>query len=240
MLSLRLEKPKGSDEMKRTPIDERILPGYTTAQEKANMITHIVGGAIGIIVFAAALIVSSYHRNICGIISGGIYGISMIALYTVSSIYHGLSAQNREHAKKVMQVIDHCTIFFLIAGTYTPILLVSMRSVYPELSWIMFAAEWAISILAVVFTAIDHKKFAAFSMCCYILLGWLIVFTLKPAVETVGETGFLWLLAGGVSYTVGAVLYIAGRKKPLIHSVFHGFVVLGSAMHAICVLWFVL
>ena len=98
----------------------------------------------------------------------------------------------------------------------------------------------AVSAAAVVFTAIDHKKFSALSMVCYILLGWLIIFVLKPAVETIGVAGFLWLLAGGVSYTVGAALYGAGHKKPLLHTVFHCFVVLGSALQSVCILWFVL
>ena len=226
--------------MKRTPLSKRILPGYTRGEEIANMVTHIIGGALGIAVLTAALIISISHRNVWAIVSGAHYGVSMTALYAVSSVYHGLSARSAGKAKRVMQVLDHCMIFFLISGTYAPILLVAMRPEYPALSWVIFGAEWAVSAAAVVFTAIDHKKFSALSMVCYILLGWLIIFVLKPAVETIGVTGFLWLLAGGVSYTVGAALYGAGHKKPLLHTVFHCFVVLGSALQAVCILWFVL
>mgnify|MGYP004654784523 CR=1 FL=1 len=226
--------------MTRTPINERTLPGYTRAEETANMITHIIGGVLGIAVLAAALAIATARGDVWAIASGGVYGVSMTVLYAVSSVYHGLSACSSERAKKVMQAIDHCTIYLLISGTYTPILLVAMRPEYPQLSWILFAAEWTVSAVAAVFTAIDHKRFAALSMVCYILLGWLIVFTLRPAVETIGEAGFLWLLAGGVSYTLGAALYIAGRKKSVLHPVFHCFVLLGSALQAVCVLRFVL
>ena len=226
--------------MKRTPIDRRVLPGYPAAVERANLITHIIGAALGITVLIAAALISLDTGDAWALASGSLYGVSMITLYTVSSVYHGLSESRAGHAKRVMQVIDHCTIFFLIAGTYTPILLVALRPEYPALSWAIFAAEWIISAAAVVFTAIDHKKYAVLSMVCYILLGWLIVFVLEKVVYTVGKTGFLWLLAGGVSYTAGAALYVAGRKKPALHTVFHCFVVLGSALQAVCVLRFVM
>ncbi len=221
----------------RTPIRERELPKYTRGEDIANMVTHIVGGALGIIVTVLSVLTAAFHKNPAGIVGGAIYGASMIALYSVSSVYHGLRPGL---GKKVMQVIDHCTIYFLIAGTYTPILLSSIAPVYPALAWTVFGIEWGLTAFAVVFTAIDHKKYAALSMTCYIGMGWCIIFAMKATIECMGKVGFLWLLAGGVAYTVGAVLYGIGHKKPIYHTVFHVFVDLGSILQAVCILFYVL
>ena len=223
--------------MKRTPLDQRQLPNYTRGEEIANMVTHVVGAVLGIVITVLAAAVAAWHKDLWGVVSGSVYGISMICLYTVSSVYHGLRPSR---GKKVMQVIDHCTIYLLIAGTYTPILLSAIRPAYPALAWGIFAAEWGITAIAVVFTAIDHKRFAVLSMICYIGMGWCIVLALKPTLAVLGRTGFLWLLAGGVSYTLGAVLYGIGSKRPVLHTVFHVFVDLGSILQAVCILKYVL
>ena len=223
--------------MKRTPLDQRQLPNYTRGEEIANMVTHVVGAALGIVVTILAAAVAAWHRNLWGIVSGSVYGVSMICLYTISSIYHGL---HPSRGKKVMQVIDHCTIYLLIAGTYTPILLAAIRPDYPALAWGIFGAEWSITAVAVVFTAIDHKRFAVLSMICYIGMGWCIVLALKPTLAVLGQAGFRWLLAGGISYTLGAILYGIGSKNPIFHTVFHVFVDLGSILQAVCILKYVL
>lgn len=223
--------------MTRTPLSKRTLPNYTRGNEIANMVTHIVGGAVGIGVLLLSIFVSFYHHNVWGLISGIIYGVSMICLYTVSSVYHGLLPGM---GKKVMQVIDHCTIYFLIAGTYTPILLSAIRPVHPAVAWVVFGAEWGLAAFATVFTAIDHKKFGKLSMFCYIGMGWFIVFALKPTLEVLGTKGFMWLLAGGIAYTIGAVLYGVGKKHSVFHTVFHVFVDLGSILQAICILMYVM
>lgn len=223
--------------MKRTPISERVLPNYTRGEEIANMTTHIVGGAIGIILLFLTVIISAFKRDAWGIVGSAIYGASMIALYTVSSVYHGLKPG---FAKKVMQVIDHCTIYLLIVGTYTPILLVAMRPVYPALAWTVFAAEWILAGVAATFTAIDHNKYKKLSMVFYILMGWFIVIAFKQTVEVLTLQGMLWILFGGISYTVGAVLYGIGKKKPILHTVFHVFVVIGTVLQAIGILFYVL
>lgn len=223
--------------MTRTPLSKRTLPNYTRGNEIANMVTHIVGGAVGIAVLLLSIFISFYHRNVWGLVSGIIYGVSMICLYTVSSVYHGLLPGM---GKKVMQVIDHCTIYFLIAGTYTPILLSAIRPVHPAVAWVVFGAEWGLAAFATVFTAIDHKKFSKLSMFCYIGMGWFIIFALKPTLEVLGTRGFMWLLAGGISYTIGAVLYGVGKKHSVFHTVFHVFVDLGSILQAICILMYVL
>lgn len=223
--------------MKRTPLDQRQLPNYTRGEEIANMVTHVVGAVLGIVITVLAAAVAAWHKDLWGVVSGSVYGISMICLYTVSSVYHGLRPSR---GKKVMQVIDHCTIYLLIAGTYTPILLSAIRPAYPALAWGIFAAEWGITAIAVVFTAIDHKRFAVLSMICYIGMGWCIVLALRATVRCLGMTGFLWLVGGGIAYTIGAVLYGIGGKKPIYHTVFHVFVDIGSALQAVCILLYAL
>lgn len=223
--------------MSRTPLRDRDLPDYSRGQEIANMVTHIVGGAFGILVLIFSVIIAAIHHNVWGVVSGSIYGASMICLYSVSSVYHGLKPCM---GKKVMQVIDHCTIYMLIAGTYTPILLSSIRPLYPALAWTVFGIEWGLTAFAAVFTAIDHNRFKVLSMVCYIGMGWCIICALKPTIIALGTAGFLWVLAGGISYTIGAVLYGIGHKKPVYHTVFHVFVVLGSILQAVAILAYVL
>lgn len=223
--------------MKRTPINERILPGYTRGEEIANMTTHIIGGGLGVVILALCVITSALKGDIWGIIGGAVYGFSMIAVYTVSSVYHGLKPC---FAKKVMQVIDHCTIYLLIAGTYTPILLCAMRPEYPQIAWLVFASEWLLAGLGAVFTAIDHNKYKKLSMVFYILMGWFIVLCFKQTIEVLTFSGMLWILFGGISYTIGAVLYGIGKKKPVFHTVFHVFVVIGTLLQAVGILIYVL
>ena len=223
--------------MERIPLRERKLPDYTRCEERMNMITHIVGAALSLPILVVGLILSAKHANAWACVSGCIYGLSMLLLYTMSSVYHGLPDSM---GKRVMQVIDHCTIYLLIAGTYTPILLVSIRPVYPALAWTIFGLEWGLGAAAAAMTAIDLKKTSRVSMACYIAMGWLIVLALGPTVRTVGRAGFLWLLAGGVAYTVGAVLYAIGKRKKYFHSIFHIFVLVGSALQAVCILRYVL
>lgn len=223
--------------MTRTPLRQRLLPSYTRGEEIANMVTHIVGGALGIVVLLLTIFLAIRNRDVWALVSGILYGASMIALYTVSSVYHGLRPS---YGKKVMQVIDHCTIYLLIAGTYTPILLTAIRPVYPTLAWVIFGAEWGLAAIATVFTAIDHTRYNKFAMVCYIGMGWFIVFALKPTLAVLGWEGFWWLLAGGISYTVGAVLYGVGKKWPICHTVFHVFVDIGSLLQAVCILKYVM
>ena len=142
--------------MKRTPISERVLPNYTRGEEIANMVTHIVGGGLGVIILFMCVIAAALKDNLWGVAGSIVYGFSMIALYTVSGVYHGLKPC---FGKKVMQVVDHCTIYLLIAGTYTPILLSAMRPVYPKIAWFVLIAEWLLAGLGAVFTAIDHNKY---------------------------------------------------------------------------------
>lgn len=223
--------------LQRIPLEQRILPDYTRGEEKTNMITHIVGGGFGVVILVFAVLIAASHGDGWGVVSGAVYGASLILLYGVSAVYHGLPLCT---GKKVMQVIDHCTIYVLIAGTYTPIVLTAMRPLYPTLAWIIFGIQWGAALIAATFTAIDLKRYSKLSMTCYLVMGWMIILTLKPTIAAISWGGFLWLLAGGVAYTVGAILYGKGKKKRYFHSVFHIFVDLGSILQAVCILFYVL
>lgn len=223
--------------MRRTRLRDRALPSYTRGEERMNMVTHIVGGGLGVVALVLCVLLSALRGNAWGIVGSAIYGSSLILLYTSSSIYHGLRAGM---GKRVMQVIDHCTIYFLIGGTYTPILFCSIRPVSPAWAWVLFGIVWGLAAMATVFTAIDLKKYAKLSMICYIGMGWSIVIAAKTAIEAMTLPGVLWCLAGGVLYTVGAVLYGLGKKHRYMHSIFHLFVVAGSVAQFVCIFFFVL
>lgn len=223
--------------MKRTKLKDRQLPDYTKGEEIFNMVTHIVGGALGIAYLVLCVIYAATHSDPYAVVSSAIYGASVVVLFSVSSIYHGLHPSK---GKKVMQVLDHCVIYFMIAGTYTPITLCALRENSPALGWTVFGVVWGMSSFAALLNAIDLKKYKVFSIISYLAIGWCVVFTVKPVYESIGFEGFLWLLTGGVLYTVGAVLYMLGHKKRYIHSVFHIFIDLASVCHFICILFYVL
>lgn len=221
--------------MKRTKLSDRQLPDYSRGEELMNMITHIVGGALGIVVLLTCVIRAALKDNYYGILGCTIYGTTFITMFTISSVYHGLKPGM---SKKVMQVIDHCTIYFLIAGTYTAVVLSAIRPIYPRLCWGLFIFEWALAVLAAVLTAIDLRKYNVFSMVCYISMGWAVILYARQTLEVMTLPGFLLLLFGGIAYTVGSILYGLGKKKKWMHSVFHIFVVLGALLQYFAVLFF--
>ena len=219
--------------MKRTKLSDRSLPNYSRGEEIMNMVTHIVGGTIGIVAVILCVIRAALRDNVWGIVTSAIYGTCMITMFTISSVYHGLRPNL---GKKVMQVLDHCTIYFLIAGTYTVIVLSAIRPVYPKLGWGLFVFEWAMVALAATLTAIDHHRYAAFSMVCYIGMGWAVIPFWRQTRDVLTTPGFILLLWGGIAYTVGAVLYGIGVKKKWMHSVFHIFTILGAGLQFLSVL----
>ncbi len=213
--------------MTRTPLKERTLPDYTRGEEIFHMVSHIVGAAFGLAALIVMLVFSIRKRDPWATASSLVYGLSLLLLYTMSSLYHGLRPPM---AKKVMQIFDHCTIYFLIAGTYTPILLCGIRPHYPGWAWTLFGLVWALTTLAVTLNAIDIKAFAKFSMICYIAMGWCIVLAVRPAVASMSPRALWLILFGGIAYTVGAVLYALGKRIRYMHSVFHLFVLAGSVL----------
>ena len=223
--------------MQRTNLASRTLPDYTRGEERFNMISHIVGGGMGIAATVLCVVAAALEGNVYGVVSGAIFGGSMVALYTISSVYHGLHGGT---GKKVMQILDHCTIYFLIAGTYTPFCLCTIRQHDSALGWGTFGFVWALAVVGIVLNAIDLKRFQKVSMVLYLGMGWCIILTGKLIVELLGGTGFALLVGGGVAYTVGAVFYGLGHKKRYIHSVFHLFCLVGSGLHILCILFYVI
>ena len=222
---------------KRIKLADRQLPNYSKGEEIMNMTTHIVGGALGAVALIMCVVKSVVNSNGYGLVTSIIYGLSLITLYTMSSVYHGMHPCT---AKKVMHVIDHCTIYLLISGSYTVIVLSALRPVYPELGWGLFVFEWAMTALAVTLTAIDLKKYNVFSMVCYIGMGWAVIPFWRQTLEVLTMPGFLLLLLGGIAYTIGSILYGIGKKRKWMHSVFHIFVVLGSFLQFLSVLLYAL
>jgi hemolysin III len=213
------------------------LPSYTRGEELMNMCTHIVGGAMGLVAMLACVIVAAYHQNGWGITSGIIYGFTVILVFTMSSIYHGLKL---EFPKRVFRVLDHCTIYVLIAGTYTPILLGAFRVVYTVDAWVLFGILWGLALIGVTLTAIDRKRFHIFSLICYLGMGWSAMFRITRLIEVLGAPFFILIVVGGGLYTAGVLFYALGKKVKYMHSVFHLFVNAASIIHSIAIAMFVM
>ena len=213
--------------MSRTKLKDRRLPGYTRGEEIFNMVTHIVGGGFGVIVLALCMTFSLLRHNYWGLAGGIFYGLMMIFLYTISGVYHGLKP---ERAKKVLQVLDHCTIYALILGTYAPILLTGLRQAYPVRTLIIALVIIAMVAVGITFTAIDFHRYAVIAMGGYFVIGWSGLFSIKPIISAFGMPFFIWILAGGAAYTLGMIFYAFGAKKKYFHSIFHIFILLGSVL----------
>lgn len=224
--------------MKRTKLSDRVLPTYTRGEEIFNMVSHILGAVLGIVAIILLPIISAKHSNGYGIVSGVIFGISILLLYSMSSLYHGLSPKLK--AKKIFQIIDHCSIFILIAGSYTPFSLCTLR-IYDEITgWTIFSIIWISALLGIIFNSIDLKRYKIPSMILYLLMGWCIIFkaSILPTLLTI--PGFILLITGGIVYTIGAILYGIGKKVKWMHSIFHIFIFLGTLLHFFCILFYVM
>lgn len=210
------------------------VPSYTLGEELMNSISHGVGALLGIAALVLCIVKSCMPLNGYKLASSIVFGMTMIILYLMSCLYHALKV-NR--AKRVFRVFDHCTIFLLIAGTYTPFTLVTLRD---TVGWWMFGIIWATAILGIVFNAISLKKFAKISVALYLIMGWLVIFSFNHLYAALSRPGVWLLLAGGIAYTLGAILYGVGSKKRYFHSVFHFFCMIGTALHFFAVYLYVL
>lgn len=207
----------------RTPLMERPFPDYTPTEERLNSASHLFGAVCSVVMLVLAVnatIGKSSVYLLCSIV----YVVSVMLTMLVSGIYHGLP---KGRSKQVMRVVDHCDIFVTIAGTYTPITLLGICSVNPVMGKVIFAIEWGLALVGVVLNAIDLKRYAAFSMTCYLGMGWCVIIGIWPAIQAMTLSGFLWIIGGGVAFTIGAVLYLIGKKKRYRHFLFHVFVLLG-------------
>ena len=223
----------------RTKLSDRELPHYTKGEEIFNMVTHIIGGALGVAALVLCIVFSAMHHNGYALASSIVYGISMILLYTMSSLYHGLSPRF-DKAKKIFQIMDHCTIFILIAGTYTPILLCSIRPVSPIWAWTLFGIVWGVCIVGIILNAIDISSFSKLSMFLYLTLGWCIIFKFNLLPGTVGMKGVLLLVGGGIAYTIGTIFYKLEDKYRYMHSIWHICILVGSILHFLCIFLYVI
>lgn len=210
------------------------IPHYTLGEELMNSITHGVGALCGIAVLVLCIVKSCQPLDGYKLASSIVFGLTTTLLYLMSCLYHALKV-NR--AKRVFRVMDHCTIFLLIAGTYTPYTLVTLRGLT---GWILFGVVWSVSILGIVLNAVSLKRFAKLSVACYIGLGWVVLFASRQLVAALAPMGLWMLLAGGISYTLGAVLYAIGAKRKYFHSIFHFFCLVGTAFHFFSVYIYVL
>ena len=210
------------------------LPKYTLSEELISAISHGLGAAFAIVVLVLSVIKAVSLESTVAVVSSCLYGAMMVLLYTMSTIYHSLKP-NR--AKKVFRVFDHCSIFLLIAGTYIPIVLVGMGG---ALGWVYFGIICAAAILGITFNAVSVERFKVFSMICYLAMGWVIVFAFMPLYHAVGIQGIIMLIAGGVVYSIGAILYGLGKDKKYFHSIWHFFVLGGSVLHFIMIYMYIL
>lgn len=210
------------------------IPKYTLAEELLNSISHGVGAIFGVVALVLCIVRSVEHGDVWAVVSASIYGASVIILYTMSTLYHALRVNK---AKRVFRVIDHCSIFVLIAGTYTPYTLVSLRNT--TVGGPLFIAVWTAAIIGIVLNAVDLKKYAVASTICYVVMGWVVILAYKPLTENLVPAGISLLIWGGVAYTVGAVLYAIGSKRKYFHSMFHFFCIAGSILHFLSIYLYV-
>lgn len=210
------------------------VPKYSLGEEIMSAITHGIGALLAIVALIMCVVFSAHHGSTVAVISSIIYGVTLIILYTMSTLYHSLAVNN---AKRVFRIIDHCSIFLLIAGTYTPFTLVAFEQ---PLGYILFSIVWSIAILGIVLNSINLKKYKLISLISYVALGWVVIFAYNPLVEAVDWSGILLLIAGGVVYTIGAIVYALGKKIKYFHSIFHIFVLIASILHFLSILLYVI
>ncbi len=210
------------------------IPKYTLGEELTNSITHGIGAGFGIAALLLCTLKSCSPLDGWKLVSSIVFGLTITLLYLMSCLYHALKVNK---AKRVFRVIDHCTIFLLIAGTYTPYTLVTLHG---PLGWALFGIVWGVGIVGIVLNAVSLKRFAKLSMVCYISLGWIILLASRQLIAALHPDGLWLLLGGGIAYTVGAVLYGIGAKRPYFHSVFHVFCLIGTVLQFLSIYLYVL
>ncbi len=202
---------------------------YTPGEEVANAVTHGIGTLCALAAIAVLSIFSTLYGSALTVVSVSVYGATLLVLYLSSTLYHAIKG---EKAKFIFRVFDHCNIFLLIAGTYTPIVLSGIGGAY---GWTVFGLIWAVAAFGMVLNAVDLQRYAKSSLLLYILMGWAIIFTFSSLKTALGLESVILLIAGGVSYTVG-VLFFVLRKK-YMHAIWHLFVLAGSILHFFAILW---
>lgn len=208
----------------------RGLARQITVEELANTLTHGVGLVCSLMAFAILSVLAILEGGRWQIVSCAIYGVSLVSLYTASTLYHGTSSPRAKHA---LMIFDHCAIYALIAGTYTPFLLVNLRG---SLGWWLFAVIWAIAVSGILFKLWFANRFPIFSTALYLLMGWLGVIGARQIILHVPRVGLVWLCLGGLMYSVGVIFY-ACKRIPHHHLIWHLMVMAGSTCHFIAILY---
>ena len=209
------------------------LQHYTPLEEMTNIISHTIGLVLSIVALLLMLIRASESGNTLHIVSAAIFGVSLIALYAASTLYH--SAKDPK-VRSRLRINDHATIYILIAGTYTPFTLITLNG---WVGWTIFGVSWGMAITGLILKLFFTGKYNVLSTLMYVLMGWIIIFAIKPLINSLSYEGLFWLVAGGVAYTTGAVIYSI-KKIKFNHAIFHLFVLLGSFCHFISVYFYVL
>lgn len=222
---------KLATELKMTT--KKLIKYYSPIEEAINIYSHGIGIILGIIALFFLLIKAITQGNTWHIVSFSIYGVSVIILFVASTIYH---ASKQEVVRKKLKVFDHCAIYILIAGTYTPFCLVTLNG---SVGWILFGIAWGLALVGILLKLFFTGKFEIISTLAYVFMGWIIVFAIDPLIENLSYAGLTWLLAGGISYTLGAILYAINKVK-FNHAIFHVFVLIGSACHFVSVYYYVI
>lgn len=218
--------------MSREPHD------YSIAEEISHSAIHAVGSHLGAAMLALLIVFGAQSGTDVPwkVVSGAIYGASIILLYSVSSVYHAVT---HPKAKRILEICDHMAIYFLIAGSYTPFTLVTLRPGHPVLAWTIFGVVWGLTFAGVVFKLFTTGRLRGLSTLAYIGMGWLALFAVKPLLALLPAAGFMWLVIGGCLYTLGTVFYL-WRIMPFHHAVWHLFVLAGTLSQFVCVLFYVM
>ena len=219
--------------MSKAEATQDITKRYTLGEEIFNSVSHGAGGMLAIAGTVVLIVIAALYSNAWGVVSSAIYGASMIILYTMSTLYHAIT---NKKAKSFFRIMDHNTIFILIAGTYTPYTLVPLRG---SVGWTLFGIIWGAAIIGIVFNSISLEKAKKLSLVCYVAMGWAIIFAIKPMIASVTKTSLVFLLIGGIFYTAGIVFY-AVKKIRYFHSVWHLFTVGGTVFHYFSILFIML
>jgi hemolysin III len=206
---------------------------YSPIEEKINIISHTTGFILSIVAFVLLVMHASLHGDVWQIVSFSIFGASLIILYGASTLYH--SAKNPLLRNK-LNIIDHASIYVLIAGTYTPFTLVTLKG---TIGWVIFGISWGLALTGIILKLFFTGKYDLISTIMYVFMGWVIVFAIKPLIHHLPFEGLLWLFAGGISYTIGAILYSI-KKIKFNHAIFHILVLIGSFCHFVSVFFYVL
>lgn len=205
-------------------------PRYTHGEEIFNGVSHGAGAVLSVAGTVVLIVCAAIYSDAWAVVSSCIYGASLIILYTMSTLYHSIT---NKRAKAFFRIMDHNTIFVLIAGTYTPITLAVLRGAW---GWTLFSVVWAAAIVGIALNSIDLERFKKLSIVCYVAMGWVIVFAIKPLIDSAPALSLVFLIIGGVFYTAGIIFYAIKRVR-YFHSVWHLFTIAGSAFHYFAILF---